>query len=101
MTPTHSQYTNCNFGGHRRCACGEQRLNHRAVKIGKALSNRYGQPLSQVFSNASELKRSYEFFTNSKTSKEKLSGKNNQKQSQKRRKSQKAEKLKKKSPTDG
>ena len=60
MTPTNSQYTNCNFG--------DQRLNHRAVKIGTALSNRYGQPLSQVFSNASDLKRTYEFFTNSKTS---------------------------------
>ncbi len=35
MTPTNSQYTNCNFG--------DQRLNNRAEKIGTALSNRYGQ----------------------------------------------------------
>ncbi len=60
MTPINSEYSKCDFG--------DQRLNHRAIKIGTALSNRYGQPLSQVFPNASDLKRTYEFFTNSKTS---------------------------------
>ena len=60
MTPINSEYSKCDFG--------DKRLNHRAIKIGAALSNRYGQPLSQVFTNASDLKRTYEFFTNSKTS---------------------------------
>ncbi len=60
MTPINSEYSKCDFG--------DKRLNHRAIKIGTALSNRYGQPLSQVFPNASDLKRTYEFFTNSKTS---------------------------------
>jgi hypothetical protein len=60
MTPINSEYSKCDFG--------DKRLNHRAIKIAAALSNRYGQPLSQVFTNASDLKRTYEFFTNSKTS---------------------------------
>ena len=60
MTPINSEYSKCDFG--------DKRLNNRAVKIGTALSNRYGQPLSQVFPHASDLKRTYEFFTNSKTS---------------------------------
>ncbi len=47
---------------------GDRRLTKRAVFIGEALFLKYGQPLSQVFKNASELKRTYEFLTNPKTS---------------------------------
>ncbi len=50
------------------CDFGDERLTKRAIKIDEALSLKYGQPLSQVFPNASDLKRTYEFFTNSKTS---------------------------------
>ena len=50
------------------CDFGDERLTKRAIKIGEALSLKYGQPLSQVFGNASDLKRTYEFLTNAKTS---------------------------------
>ncbi len=46
---------------------GDKRLNERAKLISERLGNKYGQPLSKVFKNASELKRSYEFFANPKT----------------------------------
>ena len=46
---------------------GDKRLTKRAIFIGEALSLKYGQPLSQVFKNASDLKRTYEFLTNPKT----------------------------------
>jgi hypothetical protein len=54
------------------CDFGDERLTKRAIKIGEALSLKYGQPLSQVFGNASDLKRTYEFLTNPKTSFEKV-----------------------------
>ena len=54
------------------CDFGDERLTKRAIKIGEALSLKYGQPLSQVFRNASDLKRTYEFLTNPKTSFEKV-----------------------------
>ena len=56
-----------NFGL-AECDFGDQRLTKRAILIGEALSLKYGQPLSQVFRNASDLKRAYEFLTNAKTS---------------------------------
>ena len=55
-----------------RCNFGDKRLTQRAIFIGEALSLKYGQPLSQVFKNASDLKRTYEFLTNSKTTFEKV-----------------------------
>ncbi len=65
MTPfANSALGNCDFG--------DKRLTKRAVLIGEALSLKYGQPLSQVFKNASALKRTYEFLTNPKTTFEKL-----------------------------
>ncbi len=50
-----------------RCDFGDKRLTKRAILIGEALSLKYGQPLSQVFKKASDLKRTYEFLTNPKT----------------------------------
>lgn len=51
-----------------KCKLGDKRLTARAASIGQALSVRYGQALSMVFDNASDLKRAYEFFANPKTS---------------------------------
>ena len=51
-----------------RCNFGDQRLTARALHIGDCLRLKYGQPLSQVFKNASELKRAYEFLANPRTS---------------------------------
>ena len=56
-----------NFGL-AECDFGDQRLTKRAILIGEALCLKYGQPLAQVFRNASDLKRTYEFLTNAKTS---------------------------------
>ncbi|MDJ0708443.1 MAG: transposase DNA-binding-containing protein [Leptolyngbyaceae cyanobacterium MO_188.B28] len=47
-----------NFGG---CQLGDLRLNRRALSIGEALSQKFGQALSTVFEDANELKRAYEF----------------------------------------
>lgn len=47
-----------NFGN---CQLGDQRLNRRALSIGQALSEKFGQGLSMVFENGKELKRAYEF----------------------------------------
>ena len=47
-----------NFGN---CALGDRRLNRRALSIGQALSEKFGQGLSSVFESAKELKRAYEF----------------------------------------
>ena len=55
-----------NFG---KCALGdspsetlrERRLPRRALSIGQALSEKFGQGLSSVFENAKELKRAYAF----------------------------------------
>lgn len=57
-------YGECNFG--------DKRLTQRAASIGELLSVKYGQPLSKIFKTASDLKRSYEFFSNPKTNFEKL-----------------------------
>lgn len=57
-------YAECNFG--------DKRLTQRAASIGEVLSVKYGQPLSKIFKTASDLKRSYEFFSNPKTNFEKL-----------------------------
>lgn len=43
---------------------GDLRLSRRAIAIGTALSQRFGKALSEVFQNASDLKRAYEFFAN-------------------------------------
>ena len=51
-----------------RCNFGDQRLTARALHIGDCLRLKYGQPLSKVFKNASELKRAYEFLANPRTS---------------------------------
>lgn len=47
-----------NFG---TCALGDRRLNHRALSIGQALSEKFGEGLSSVFASAKELKRAYAF----------------------------------------
>ena len=57
-------YTECNFG--------DKRLTKRAVSISERLFVKYGQPLSQIFGSASDLKRGYEFFSNPKTTFDKL-----------------------------
>jgi Transposase DNA-binding/Transposase DDE domain len=54
-----------NFG---TCELGDLRLNRRALSIGEALSQKFGQALSAIFSNAKELKRAYAFLANAKTS---------------------------------
>ena len=51
---------------------GDKRLNERAQLIDERKRNKYGQPLSKIFKNASELKRTYEFFANPKISFEKI-----------------------------
>jgi len=53
---------------HTKCNFGDKRLTDRAVYIQDHLRVKYGQPLSKVFKNASDLKRTYEFLANSKTS---------------------------------
>lgn len=47
-----------NFG---TCQLGDQRLNRRALSLGEALSQKFGQALSTVFESAKALKRAYEF----------------------------------------
>ena len=47
-----------NFG---TCTLGDRRLNRRALSIGQALSEKFGQGLSSVFESAKELKRAYAF----------------------------------------
>ena len=47
-----------NFGS---CQLGDRRLNRRALRIGHALSHKFGRALSTVFESAKELKRAYEF----------------------------------------
>ena len=47
-----------NFGS---CVFGDQRLTRRALRIGQALSDGFGQALSMVFESGKELKRAYEF----------------------------------------
>lgn len=43
------------------CQFSDQRLTHRALRIGQAISESFGQALSSVFKDATALKRSYEF----------------------------------------
>lgn len=43
------------------CQLGDQRLTRRALKIGQAISEGFGQALSMVFENGTALKRAYEF----------------------------------------
>jgi hypothetical protein len=43
------------------CALGDYRLSKRALLIGKALVAGFGKSLSEVFKNAGDLKRAYEF----------------------------------------
>ena len=50
-----------------RANFGDTRLSARAKLIGDRLRGKYGQPLSKIFKNASELKRTYEFLANPKT----------------------------------
>lgn len=52
-----------NFG---TCQLGDRRLTRRALSIGKALSEKFGQGLSTVFESAKELKRAYSFSPMSK-----------------------------------
>ena len=47
-----------NFG---TCELGDRRLTRRALSIGQALSEKFGQGLSSVFESAKELKRAYAF----------------------------------------
>ncbi len=53
---------------HTKCNFGDKRLTDRSLYIQDHLRVKYGQPLSKVFKNASDLKRTYEFLANSKTS---------------------------------
>jgi hypothetical protein len=55
------------------CDFGDQRLTNRGVLIGEVVAQKYGKPLSQIFGTGSDLKRAYEFFSNPKTSYEKVS----------------------------
>ncbi|WP_442945033.1 IS4/Tn5 family transposase DNA-binding protein [Nostoc sp.] len=48
-------YINCDFG--------DKHLTDRVVLIAEILKVKYGQPLSQIFKSASDLKRSYKFFS--------------------------------------
>ena len=43
------------------CDLGDARLNRRALSIGEALTQAFGQALSMVFGSAQDLKRAYEF----------------------------------------
>ena len=47
-----------NFGS---CDLGDLRLNRRALSIGQALSENFGQALSTVFESGKTLKRAYAF----------------------------------------
>ncbi len=47
-----------NFGS---CDLGDRRLNRRALSIGQALSENFGQALSSVFESGKALKRAYAF----------------------------------------
>jgi hypothetical protein len=47
-----------NFG---HCQLNDQRLNRRALKIGEALTQKFGQAFSTIFESSKELKRAYEF----------------------------------------
>jgi hypothetical protein len=47
-----------NFGG---CTLGDQRLTRRALSLGIALSEHFGQALAMSFQSAPALKRAYEF----------------------------------------
>lgn len=51
-----------------KCNFGDKRLTARALQIQDRLRVKYGQPLSKIFQNASDLKRVYEFLANSRTS---------------------------------
>jgi hypothetical protein len=57
---------------YRNCDLGDKRLTDRAVLIAEALKVKYGHPLSEIFQSASDLKRGYEFFSNPKTTFNKL-----------------------------
>jgi len=57
---------------YHHCDFGDKRLTNRAVFIAEALKAKSGEPLSKIFKNASDLKRSYEFFSNPKTTFNKL-----------------------------
>ena len=59
-----------NFGN---CQLGDQRLNRRALSIGQALSENFGQGLSTVFEDSKELKRAYEFSVIAKPALKRLS----------------------------
>lgn len=54
------------------CQLGDRRLTHRALKIGQAISEGFGQALSSMFENATALKRAYEFSPMSKPALAKL-----------------------------
>ena len=43
------------------CQFSDQRLTRRALMVGQAISEGFGQALSSIFKNATDLKRSYEF----------------------------------------
>jgi len=57
---------------YRNCDFGDKRLTDRAVLIAEVLKLKYGQRLSKIFKSASDLKRGYEFFSNPKTTFDKL-----------------------------
>jgi hypothetical protein len=45
---------------------GDERLDNRAMWIGKALSENFGSAMSEIFKSANELKRTYEFLPTAK-----------------------------------
>ncbi|ABW25688.1 IS4/Tn5 family transposase DNA-binding protein [Acaryochloris marina] len=54
-------FAECQFNDDRRSVVDHQRLTHRALKIGQAISANFGQALLSIFKTATDLKRSYEF----------------------------------------
>lgn len=48
------------------CELGDERLTERALRVGKALSQNFGKAMSEIFSSANELKRTYEFLPTAK-----------------------------------
>ena len=62
-TPMDATRVQENFG---ECALGDQRLTRRALSLGMALSEHFGQALAMSFQSAPALKRAYEFSPMSK-----------------------------------
>lgn len=51
----------CLVNSFSNCQIADVRLQRRAARIGEDLSQGFGKALSEIFANASALKRAYEF----------------------------------------